>query len=247
MKSSSFIKGLESSVGLYGSGFELIVNLDHSEVDSRLRKTRESKRSDIQGLTSAKTLNLPQRTGCINHQPTKQGKGMSIWLPQASRHVHRVTALHATARGSTSLKYAAASDFANYRHSQRQFASINYYNSVFTTYYPLYPRLAAGCRSYTTSTNPTKAKDAASNTETPPPSSNVPAEPLEPWRTRIWAKVKHEAAHYWHGSKLLVSEMRISLRLVFSLLRGKTLTRREKRQVLLFISRSTNFAYTLVL
>ncbi|PVG04085.1 LETM1-domain-containing protein [Serendipita vermifera] len=47
----------------------------------------------------------------------------------------------------------------------------------------------------------------------------------------MWAKVKHEAAHYWHGSKLLVSEMRISLRLVFALLQGKTLTRREKRQL----------------
>lgn len=155
---------------------------------------------------------------------------MSIWLPQASRHVHRVTALHATTRSSTCLKYAA-SDFANYRYSQRQFASINYSNSLFTTYYPLYPGLAVGCRSYATS-NP--VKDAASsppNAETPPPPSSVPAESIEPWRTRMWAKVKHEAAHYWHGSKLLVSEMRISLRLVFSLLQGKTLTRREKRQV----------------
>jgi hypothetical protein len=50
-------------------------------------------------------------------------------------------------------------------------------------------------------------------------------------KTRIWEKVKHEAAHYWHGSKLLVSEVRISMRLVSQLLKGKTLTRREKRQV----------------
>jgi LETM1 and EF-hand domain-containing protein 1, mitochondrial len=65
----------------------------------------------------------------------------------------------------------------------------------------------------------------------------------------MWAKVKHEAAHYWHGSKLLVSEMRISLRLVFSLLQGKTLTRREKRQVRA-LSHWKNFAflaYTLVI
>ncbi|KAG8832456.1 hypothetical protein FRC18_005021 [Serendipita sp. 400] len=47
----------------------------------------------------------------------------------------------------------------------------------------------------------------------------------------MWAKVKHEAAHYWHGSKLLVSEIRVSSRLVFALLKGKTLTRREKRQL----------------
>ena len=49
--------------------------------------------------------------------------------------------------------------------------------------------------------------------------------------TRIWNKVKHEAAHYWHGSKLLVSEVRISARLQWKILHGETLTRRERRQV----------------
>lgn len=49
--------------------------------------------------------------------------------------------------------------------------------------------------------------------------------------TRIWSKVKHEAAHYWHGTKLLVSEVRISARLQWKILHGETLTRRERRQV----------------
>jgi len=48
---------------------------------------------------------------------------------------------------------------------------------------------------------------------------------------KIWAKVKHEALHYWHGTKLLGKEIKISARLQMKLLRGKSLTRREKRQV----------------
>ena len=61
--------------------------------------------------------------------------------------------------------------------------------------------------------------------------SDVPVEPVPPLTTRIWTKVKHEASHYWHGTKLLASDIRISSRLLASLLRGKTLTRRERRQV----------------
>lgn len=53
----------------------------------------------------------------------------------------------------------------------------------------------------------------------------------DPLGTRVWKKVKHEAAHYWHGSKLLVSEVRISARLQWKILHGETLTRRERRQV----------------
>ncbi|KAI5124525.1 hypothetical protein M0805_003049 [Coniferiporia weirii] len=48
---------------------------------------------------------------------------------------------------------------------------------------------------------------------------------------RVWSKVKHEAAHYWHGTKLLVSEVRISARLQWKILHGETLTRRERRQL----------------
>lgn len=47
---------------------------------------------------------------------------------------------------------------------------------------------------------------------------------------RVWRKVRHEAAHYWSGTKLLVSEVRISSRLQWKILQGETLTRRERRQ-----------------
>ncbi|GAA5903906.1 uncharacterized protein JCM6883_002022 [Sporobolomyces salmoneus] len=49
--------------------------------------------------------------------------------------------------------------------------------------------------------------------------------------TRIWTSVKKEALHYWHGTKLLGKEIRISARLVRRLIVGKKLTRREHRQL----------------
>ncbi|SPO28858.1 related to leucine zipper-EF-hand containing transmembrane protein 1 [Ustilago trichophora] len=57
------------------------------------------------------------------------------------------------------------------------------------------------------------------------------AKPKAPLTTRIWAKVKEEALHYWHGSKLLGKEVRISWRLLRRLMLGYSLTRREKRQL----------------
>ena len=47
----------------------------------------------------------------------------------------------------------------------------------------------------------------------------------------MWKKIKHEANHYWNGTKLLGKEIKISSRLQYKLLQGKSLTRREKRQV----------------
>ncbi|KAG0705006.1 LETM1-like protein-domain-containing protein [Suillus ampliporus] len=63
-----------------------------------------------------------------------------------------------------------------------------------------------------------------------PPAPKDPASDA-PLMTRAWKKVKHEAAHYWHGSKLLVSEVRISGRLQWKILHGESLTRRERRQL----------------
>jgi hypothetical protein len=48
---------------------------------------------------------------------------------------------------------------------------------------------------------------------------------------RAWAKVKEEASHYWHGTKLLGQEIKISAKLQYKVLQGSTLTRRERRQV----------------
>lgn len=53
----------------------------------------------------------------------------------------------------------------------------------------------------------------------------------QPLLKRVWIKVKEEAAHYWHGSKLLAKEARISARLTRRLMLGYNLTRREHRQL----------------
>ncbi|KAK7014939.1 LETM1 and EF-hand domain-containing protein 1, mitochondrial [Favolaschia claudopus] len=80
-----------------------------------------------------------------------------------------------------------------------------------------------------TSSSATTDHDALSDGKPGPPApKDAPKEPLLP---RIWKKVKHEAQHYWHGSKLLVSEVRISSRLQWKILHGEALTRRERRQL----------------
>lgn len=47
----------------------------------------------------------------------------------------------------------------------------------------------------------------------------------------LWQKVKREAAHYWDGTKLLVTEVKISSKLALKMAAGYELTRRENRQV----------------
>jgi LETM1 and EF-hand domain-containing protein 1 len=47
----------------------------------------------------------------------------------------------------------------------------------------------------------------------------------------VWQKVKKEAHHYWDGTKLLVTEVKISSRLALKMAAGYELTRREHRQL----------------
>ncbi|KAF2806729.1 LETM1-domain-containing protein [Mytilinidion resinicola] len=47
----------------------------------------------------------------------------------------------------------------------------------------------------------------------------------------VWQKVKREANHYWDGTKLLVTEVRISSKLAVRMAAGYELTRREHRQL----------------
>ncbi|OSX64799.1 hypothetical protein POSPLADRAFT_1178344 [Postia placenta MAD-698-R-SB12] len=79
----------------------------------------------------------------------------------------------------------------------------------------------------------THASGEAEATAEPKATPPTPKEPTEkaPLATRVWKKVKHEAQHYWHGSKLLGAEVRISSRLLWKILHGESLTRRERRQL----------------
>lgn len=47
----------------------------------------------------------------------------------------------------------------------------------------------------------------------------------------IGQKIKKEVHHYWDGTKLLATEVRISMRLAIKMAAGYELTRREHRQV----------------
>ncbi|KZT11621.1 LETM1-domain-containing protein [Laetiporus sulphureus 93-53] len=79
----------------------------------------------------------------------------------------------------------------------------------------------------------TAATDDSHVAAEPKPAPLAPKDPADDASraTRIWKKVKHEAQHYWHGSKLLAAEVRISSRLVWKILHGDNLTRRERRQL----------------
>jgi hypothetical protein len=105
---------------------------------------------------------------------------------------------------------------------------LNYrYTRHYSTQRPQPSFASSSAPAQTTQTQPTSAAPLPNQND----KSSVPAEPMPPLMTRVWTKVKHEASHYWHGTKLLASDIRISSRLLASLLRGKTLTRRERRQV----------------
>ncbi|KAF9116138.1 hypothetical protein BGX27_004721 [Mortierella sp. AM989] len=47
----------------------------------------------------------------------------------------------------------------------------------------------------------------------------------------LWERFKNEMVHYWHGTKLLGKEIKISTKLAGRLLKGNKLTRREQRQL----------------
>ena len=99
--------------------------------------------------------------------------------------------------------------------------------------------------STSSSTPATPATETKPTPATPSPTKDV-STVKAPLMTRVWKKVKHEAAHYWAGSKLLVSEVRISARLQWKILHGESLTRRERRQVsgsLLFFNTYTQLCY----
>ena len=60
--------------------------------------------------------------------------------------------------------------------------------------------------------------------------------------TALWEMVKHEAEHYWVGSKLLYADVQTAMKLVRRTLQGSSLTRRERKQLL----RTTSDLFRLV-
>ncbi|KAK8186407.1 LETM1-like protein-domain-containing protein [Phyllosticta citribraziliensis] len=72
------------------------------------------------------------------------------------------------------------------------------------------------------------AEKASSND---PKSKELANKDEELKKLTIWQKVKKEASHYWDGTKLLATEVRISTKLALKMAAGYELTRRENRQL----------------
>jgi hypothetical protein len=53
---------------------------------------------------------------------------------------------------------------------------------------------------------------------------------------RLWEVIKHEAHHYWMGTKLLYADLQTARKLFGRTLQGSTLTRRERKQLLRTVS-----------
>ncbi|EPT06251.1 hypothetical protein FOMPIDRAFT_1110190 [Fomitopsis schrenkii] len=142
---------------------------------------------------------------------------MSVWLPKsspallaraASRHNQQVTlrVLAVVSRGTQLPLTPLATSALSRRYESTRPPSNNVRNA---------------------------SSSATEPSPEPKPTLPTPKQPTEeaPLATRVWKKVKHEAQHYWHGSKLLGAEVRISSRLVWKILHGDALTRRERRQL----------------
>ncbi|KAH7343903.1 LETM1-like protein-domain-containing protein [Rhizoctonia solani] len=99
----------------------------------------------------------------------------------------------------------------------------------------------------TASSPPAKPKDNNIDVLTSEGKLTVPAEDKSATKSKdeakpegrlakAWVWIKHEANHYWDGSKLLAAEVRVSSKLLRKVLNGARLTRRERRQ----LTRTTN-------
>lgn len=123
-----------------------------------------------------------------------------------------------------------------HKQSHVRFSSVRY-NSTSATDAKKADRTSASGKPEPSSTNSLKSSGAATTDVTEKNCNNFntiqkKAEaPKQPILTRAWVKIKHEANHYWDGTKLLASEIKISARLLRRTLQGKALTRRERRQV----------------
>lgn len=59
--------------------------------------------------------------------------------------------------------------------------------------------------------------------------------PVEKKKT-LWARFKAEMVHYYHGFRLLFIDIRVAVRLIWHVLNGQPLMRRERKQVSLMFT-----------
>lgn len=59
--------------------------------------------------------------------------------------------------------------------------------------------------------------------------AQVPEKAIEDKKKKIWQKIKAELIHYYHGFRLLGLDMKVSAKLIWRVLQGNELSRREHR------------------
>jgi LETM1 and EF-hand domain-containing protein 1, mitochondrial len=75
------------------------------------------------------------------------------------------------------------------------------------------------------------SEEASAESAEPKDKDALEMKKKEEKKLTLWQKVKKEANHYWDGTKLLATEVKISSRLALKMAAGYELTRRENRQV----------------
>lgn len=105
---------------------------------------------------------------------------------------------------------------------------------------PLSPEAAQRASANTTQQVTTKGESAITNTnntgevavaKSAEDEKKAGEEKKEQKKLTIGQKIKKEAQHYWDGTKLLATEVKISSRLALKMAGGYELSRREQRQV----------------
>ena len=67
------------------------------------------------------------------------------------------------------------------------------------------------------------------------PAKAEEAATVTPAKKSLWQRFVAELKHYYHGFRLLFIDIRICCRFLWNVLQGKTLTRRERRQVRMYV------------
>lgn len=75
------------------------------------------------------------------------------------------------------------------------------------------------------------AQEATSKSSATPEDKKVTEAKKDAKKLTIGQKIKKEVQHYWDGTKLLATEVKISSRLALKMAGGYELSRREHRQV----------------
>ena len=101
-----------------------------------------------------------------------------------------------------------------------------------TTHFPLYKKF--GSLRYFSQFNNENSNSTLSETIRSLTKQGLPEKVLSrnlP-KASLTARIKEGLLHYWHGSKLLGYETKISSKLIYKLMKGENLIRREKKQLL---------------